>query len=287
MKKYLSILLVSIVMLSFSVPLCACNENTAANDTKNNDNVIKKSAIAGTCWHFNFGQTNGQQYVAKFVEDGSILGFACTNGSVKKGIYEYENGKLHLSFSESDPTLKAADPYVYHDIDFVECEDGYRSAEKIGMMVGEDYYRITPIDDSEFDEYYDKYAIPKCDFANHLMSGSWYSYSTQAADCYEYVFQDDATVWIRYRDFMTSDGDYNDYLDDLSRFTIDENEESVTIGSEDEGVVWHYDEDKDILFCETYYGPGDEYLDVYLVHYDDVPTTEMIDRDRAIYASPC
>lgn len=293
MKKYQRILFAVIVALLFSVLMCACSENMSdgdaeagrVDDHKGESVNEDKNDIAGTCWHFYFGQTNGGHFVAKFEGDGSILGFAVTNGGAVKGVYEYDAGKLHLSFYENDPSFADAAPYKYYEIDFVEYEDGYRSAEKREMMVGEDYYRITPADDSEYDEYYAAYCNDCEDsFKQLLKTGCWYSYSPQSADCEEYVFRDDGTVWIRYRDFMTGNGDYKTYLDRISEFSDDESTADVTIGGGDDACIWHYDEERNVLWSEVYDGPADAYIEIYLVHYNDVPSNETINRDRARYS---
>lgn len=297
-RKNLRVLRITIIALLCSVTLCACNGKNSVDDVANdqvNDKIsenVKENGndIVNTCWHFNYGQTNGHQYTAKFLDDGTILAFDI-NGGIHKGIYGYskDNNRLIVSFNEESSGQSEDISYTYSNVEFKRDGNDFVSTRQYEVMVGKMNYVLSPIDEPTYDDYYDTYYTAESlqtdtpgEFAKFIMSGCWYWYGPQSADCEEYIFQDNGFVWIRYRDFVSGDGDYKNYLDETRHFTIDETKNCVKIEYE-ESCTWHYDDEKDVMCCETYDGPADAYVTMYLVHYSETPSIDMINRDRDIY----
>lgn len=84
---------------------------------------------------------------------------------------------------------------------------------------------------------------------------------------------------IRYRDYMTGNGDYVG-TGDSYEYSIDFSKLLIRIQSSED---WYYDRDNDLLKSEYYDGPSDSIQTSYLVHYVTMPTTDQIDIDRAKY----
>lgn len=111
-----------------------------------------------------------------------------------------------------------------------------------------------------------------------LCTGVWLMYGSQSADVYEYTFLESGKVEVRYRDYMTGNGDYVG-TGDSYEYSIDYSKLLIRIQSSD----WYYDRDNDLLKSEYYDGPSDSIQTSYLVHYVTMPTTDQIDIDRAKY----
>ncbi len=93
------------------------------------------SNFNGTKWNLSFGQTMGTNYYAIFKSNGKIIAYGL-GGGVSTGKYRINGEYLYITLSGWD------------NIKFELDEDGFRSTKKYEMMVGENYYTITPFKES-------------------------------------------------------------------------------------------------------------------------------------------
>lgn len=93
------------------------------------------SNFNGTKWNLSFGQTMGTNYYALFKSNGKIIAYGL-GGGVSAGKYRINGKYLYIMLSGWD------------SIEFELDEDGFRSTKKYEMMVGENYYTITPLKES-------------------------------------------------------------------------------------------------------------------------------------------
>ena len=115
----------------------------------NRDGITTSSAAPSqndlfdeTFWQLCFGQTLGRNYDALFHEDGTFTARGWGSGVYEEGTYSYQDGVLTITFSIFGTTV------------FEREGDGFVSREKQIMQVGEDYYRISPIEGMS-DFYYE------------------------------------------------------------------------------------------------------------------------------------
>ena len=105
------------------------------------------SVFDETYWTMCFGQSLGFNYSAKFSADGTFSARSMGSGAYKDGTYEFHDGYLTIYFDISG--------FGYESETEFYSSDGkeFKSVEKYGMQVGEDYYTIRAL--PEGDDFFD------------------------------------------------------------------------------------------------------------------------------------
>lgn len=105
------------------------------------------SVFDETYWSMCFGQSLGFNYSAKFSADGTFSARSMGSGAYKDGTYEFHDGYLTIYFDISG--------FGYESETEFYSSDGkeFKSVEKYGMQVGEDYYTIRAL--PEGDDFFD------------------------------------------------------------------------------------------------------------------------------------
>lgn len=280
MKKALFLLLTIGILAC-----CACGEeNLPMEDSPKETtqepvrSAYQNSNFDETYWTWHLGPTNGSVYSALFHSNGTFSYIRATDFLYKEGTYSVKEGVLCID-----------------DLDYSWTDDGFYANQEIEIYSGGTTWTCSLIPDpekkydtlinsSEFqaaqagNAAYDKHINSR--LFQFLTNGCWYQFGTQSSDCLEYIFQDNENVWIRYRDFMTGNGEYCSNLDETCAFQVDEAAKTVTVFQGENTTVWNIDVGHDVLWLTSYDGPSDTYVTVQLKHYLTVPDASQVQKDQ-------